>query len=75
MPDEIQEESLKTKLKSRKLHITLVGFVVATSFLWIGPLSGSEWVEFTKWLFGIYVTGNSLEHFSKRGFTNGGSKN
>ena len=67
MPEEISEESLKAKLKSRKLHVTLAGFLVSTFFLWMGPLSGSEWVDFTKWLFAIYVTGNSLEHFSKRG--------
>lgn len=55
------------KLKSRKLLIVSILFVVATVFLATSFLTGAQWIDFIKWLFGLYVAGNVGEHYSKKG--------
>jgi len=52
--------------KSRKLIAVSVLFVTATTFLYTGTLSPADWVEFNKWIFAAYVTGNVGEHYTKR---------
>ncbi|WP_263787282.1 hypothetical protein [Salinibacter grassmerensis] len=53
------------KLKSRKLQVTLIVFVSATTFLTVGILPPELWVELVKWTAGIYALGNVGEHAAK----------
>jgi len=62
------------KLTSRKFHVTLVGYVSATLFFYWGLLPPEQWVNFSKWLFAIYVAGNSFEHFANQGIKLGSPK-
>ncbi len=61
------KQDLKRRLTSRKLQVTVVGFVSATVFFYIGILPPDLWVDLTKWVFAVYVAGNSFEHFTNQG--------
>lgn len=71
MKEEIKDLAWE-KLTSRKFHVTLVGYVSATLFFYWGLLPPELWVDFSKWLFAIYVVGNSFEHFANQGIKVGG---
>jgi len=57
---------MKETWKSRKLWIFIVLMCVG-SFIWgqADASNFSDWVEMTKWLFGIYAGGNVGEHVGK----------
>ena len=71
---ESTKDFLWERLTSRKLHITIVGFITATVFLYHGILPPEQWTSFMKWIFAIYVAGNSFEHFAKQGIKLGKPK-
>lgn len=37
-------------------------FLTVTALLLLGMVDSSEWVDFVKWVFGIYAAGNVGEH-------------
>ena len=48
----------KNPFKGRKFA-TMSGLIVAsTGLLWFKRLPSAEWVNFNKWVFGIYAGGN-----------------
>jgi predicted Na+-dependent transporter len=63
-------EELKRRLTSRKLHVAIFVFFIATFFFWTGNLEGELWVDLVKWTAGLYMFGNGLEHLAKGGVTN-----
>ena len=67
MEKENIKDLIKKKLTSRKFHVTLIGYVSATLFLYWGLLPPDLWVDFSKWLFAVYTIGNSFEHFTNQG--------
>jgi len=58
-------EELKRRLTSRKLHVAIFVFFVATFFFWTGSLEGELWVDLVKWTAGLYMFGNGAEHLAK----------
>lgn len=62
---EKEREEFRKNLRSRKLIITLILFVMATIFLYIGRAEFADWADFIKWIFGIYSAGNVGEHYTK----------
>lgn len=51
----------------RKAIAYITGETIATIALFTGFISAAEWVEITKWLTGIFVSGNVLEwYFGKK---------
>lgn len=64
---ESTKDFLFERLTSRKLHITIVGFITATIFFYAGMLPPELWVEFIQWIFAVYVAGNAFEHFANQG--------
>lgn len=60
------KQNMKKRFSSRKLHVTIVGFVSATIFMYSGQLSGELWVDFTTWLFTVYIAGNAAQHASEQ---------
>ena len=54
-------------LGGRKTALAVVLFIIATILLCVGKADFSNWSEFVKWVFGIYVVGNGAEHLAKRG--------
>jgi len=71
---ESTKDFLWERLTSRKLHVTLVGFVSATLFFYHGMLPPDQWVSFVQWIFAIYVAGNAFEHFANQGIKLGQPK-
>lgn len=57
---------LKEQLKSRKLLFALTLFITSVCFVIFDQAAFSEWVDFTKWVFGIYAAGNVGEHLSTK---------
>lgn len=57
---------MQVKIKSRKLLVFIIAFIVATGLLYLSKITGSEWVEFSKWALLSYVGGNVGEHFSNK---------
>jgi hypothetical protein len=51
---------------SRKLIITGVLFGCATLFLLIGKAEMTQWMDFSKWIFGIYAAGNVSDKLRPR---------
>lgn len=56
---------MKGDYKSRKFWLMMLLFVTATLMFYLYRLESGEWVEFVKWIFGIYAVGNVGEHVSK----------
>lgn len=52
---------IKEKLKSFKFLLFITIFLNGTIALWMGKLTGSDWVELVKWLFPAYAVANVLE--------------
>ena len=52
-------------MKSRKLWAFVVLQVFVSIVFLNGGFTASEWIEFTKWNFGIYGAGNVGEHLAK----------
>lgn len=57
---------MKYKYLSRKLIFGIVLLTIATVFVMLDKCTSSEWIEYTKWIFGIYVTGNGAEWIIKK---------
>lgn len=56
-------DRLKSNMKSRKLWIFIFLFFFGTSvWYWSEASMFPEWVDFIKWIFGIYIIGNGIEH-------------
>lgn len=71
---ESTKKFLWERLTSRKLHITIVGFVISTVFLYYGILPPAEWTSFVKYIFAIYVAGSSIDKFANQGLKFGQPK-
>lgn len=52
-------------LGGRKLSFALIVTVIASVFVWFGKCTAADWVDFIKWVFGIYAGGNVGEYFGK----------
>ena len=50
----------------RKLFFAIILLLIASVMTWFDKIESIQWVDFMKWIFGIYAGGNSLEHISKR---------
>ena len=51
-------------LGGRKILFALILMVGASIFLGIEKIDSAQWVDFMKWIFGIYAGGNAAEHIS-----------
>ena len=52
------QQTFSTNFKSRKFHV-LVGLISLSScFLYAEKMTAQEWIDFNKWIFGIYAAGN-----------------
>lgn len=52
-------------LGGRKLLFAIILFLVISAFVLIGKATTDQWMDFNKWIFGIYASGNGLEHIAK----------
>ena len=52
-------------LGGRKLAFALIVTLIASVFVWFGKCTAADWVDFMKWVFGIYAGGNVGEYFGK----------
>ncbi len=50
----------------RKLFFAIILMVIASGLLGFDKLNSIQWVDFMKWIFGIYAVGNGVEHIAKR---------
>ena len=46
----------------RKATFGVLLFLIALIMVFSNNLTGSEWVEYTKWIFGAFVVGNGLSY-------------
>jgi len=44
---------------SRKFIIAIILLLISTVYLFVHPESFAQWIEFNKWLFGIYAATNA----------------
>ncbi len=51
-------------LKNRKLWAAVVVFVISIIFFFFGKMDADQWISLTKWTFGIFATGNGVEHIA-----------
>lgn len=51
-------------MKSRKLIMLVVFTVTVGVFTYLDKVTGADFIEFIKWVFGIYVAGNVATKFS-----------
>lgn len=58
-------EKVYNFMGGRKLLFALILMLVASGFVWYDKINGQQWIDFMKWIFGIYAGGNIGEHFSK----------
>ena len=68
---QVEPQPFSSKLQSTKLHIALAMSATSSLFLWTKRMNASEWINFSKWIFGIYATGNvgqkAAEHLRSNG--------
>lgn len=51
-----------TFIGGRKLAFALVLCLISTVFVFANNMTSAEWLEFQKWIFGIYAGGNVGEY-------------
>jgi len=63
-------------LKSRKLWISVLLFVTSLVMLYfkVGDITPDAWIEFTKWVFTIYVLSNTMSKLTNDTISNWKSK-
>jgi len=49
----------------RKLFFAIVLLTIASTMLWFNKVDSIQWIDFMKWIFGIYASGNVTEHIAK----------
>jgi len=49
------------RFRSRKFALTVSALIMASIFLYIGKIAGSEWVTITIFILGLYGTANVME--------------
>lgn len=49
----------------RKLFFAIVLLLIATIMVWEVKIDSAQWIDFMKWIFGIYASGNVTEHIAK----------
>jgi hypothetical protein len=54
-------------LGGRKATFGILLFVIALVMVFTNTLNGSEWLEYTKWIFGAFVVGNGLSYACSKG--------
>jgi len=52
---------MNDRLRSRKFTLSVTAFFMASIFLYIGKIAGSEWVTITIFILGLYGTANVME--------------
>jgi len=52
---------MDNKFRSRKFALTIAALIMASVFLYIGKLAGSEWVTVTIFILGLYGAANVME--------------
>jgi len=50
----------------RKATLYFVSMIILTVALFLGKITGSEWINGNSVLFGLFVVGNVGEHFSEK---------
>ena len=53
---------MDSKFTSRKFNLTLLVLLMACIFLYIGKLSGGEWIVVVTVVLGMYKVANVAEH-------------
>lgn len=53
-------------MKSRKLWAFILMELFSIGLLLKGVMTADQWIDFTKWIFGLYAAGNVGEHFSEK---------
>ena len=56
---------MKQKFASRKLLIGLGLVVISTIMIFTGNATFPQWADFMKWVFTIYVAGNSVSGIAR----------
>ena len=51
---------------SRKLFFAILLTVIMTVFVMIDKAIVQNWIDFEKWVFGLYAAGNIGEHMSNK---------
>lgn len=49
---------MSRKFKSIKLYIFLIQFIFSMVLIWLGKITGAEFIDFQKWMIGFYYTAN-----------------
>jgi type IV secretory pathway VirB2 component (pilin) len=49
----------------RKLFFAIILMIIASVMTWFSKLESIQWIDFMKWIFGIYAGGNVTEHIAK----------
>ena len=49
----------------RKLFFAIILMAISSGLLGFDKLSSIQWIDFMKWIFGIYAGGNVTEHIAK----------
>ena len=51
--------------RNRKFKAFLLVFLMVTALLAFNRLSGEQYTEMVKWIFGLFMAGNGVEHLGK----------
>ena len=49
----------------RKLFFAIVLLLISSVMVWFAKIDSIQWIDFMKWIFGIYASGNVTEHIAK----------
>lgn len=50
---------MRDKLGGRRFWLCACVCIAASALLWLGKITGAQWVEAVTWITGIYVVGNT----------------
>jgi hypothetical protein len=49
----------------RKLFFAIILLLISSVMIWFDKIDSTQWIDFMKWIFGIYAGGNVTEHIAK----------
>lgn len=55
--------SADTRYLSRKFSLSAAAFLAGLALFIAGQLSSTEWIDFTRWIVGLYMVGNVGDTF------------
>lgn len=65
--------TLEEKYMSRKFLLATVIWLAGTSGWWLDMMDSSQWISFSTWILGLYMTGN-VGHSLVVGMTSNSAK-